>query len=193
MCTFIPTAVDIVIKQAILIRIDRFFFSFDFSRCLLLDEEEIYDYCVSGLLCLRQYPTPLASPHPHLPLHSCDFQISISFMSEKCQNLLPLKSIASKGAEGEGGRETKIEAYFVELRNTTVSTWDGKEIYPTKKRKSFQETFCWILCGYKGDFPVSVEILIILLVEEKLFRGLCHRLSVRLPFLLRNWVDFVHK
>lgn len=110
-------------------------FAFDAST------QKIYDYCVSVLLCLRQYP-PLLCSRPIDPAHTESHSPHLPFLFlrlsnfyflyvRKMSNLLPLKSIASKGIESRS--ETKIEAYFVydiPTSNTlqSASTWDGKEL-----------------------------------------------------------------
>lgn len=114
------------------------FLSFPTSPCPSGGRKKrIYDYCVSLLLCLRQYPllaqtstskserqanpsSPISRQSPRF--HSCDFQISISFMSQKCQNLLPLKSIASRER-----RSRRIEASGTDNTRSTH--------YRRKKRK----------------------------------------------------------
>lgn len=148
---------------------------------------------------------------------SCDFQISISFMSQKCQNLLPLKSIASKGI-GEAKRRKSKHIFrwysflpFPSAAHTSY-TWDGKN-YPKLFFSNKHYVEFYVVTEFlafrvsSSPFLSIVKILIILLRrhdrEKKRcknfssFSGLCHRLSKRRngfyfsPPRRRNWVDFV--
>lgn len=120
----------------------------DISLYAVPHEKKIYDYCVSVLLCLRQYPPSFPKFLFFCTFYSCDFQISISFMSQKCQNLLPLKSIASKGIDVMK-RERKNRSIFL-LNPPSYTTYQRI----IREKVSLSTTSCRILCGYRVSCSV---------------------------------------
>lgn len=82
---------------------------------------------------------------------SCDFQISISFMSEKCQNLLPLKSIASNGIGKSRTRNRNKFSSIVTCYTQATAQHSMEKNYPRGTKTFREETFCWVLCGYTAS------------------------------------------
>lgn len=104
---------------------------------------------------------------------SCDFQISISFMSQKCQNLLPSK-INSSQSKGicfvAGGVREKIEAYFPhtsrarERKHQQHNGRSDEGSFSCSKKVS--EHYVEFLCGYSLPLLLLVKTLIILLWRQ---------------------------
>lgn len=91
-------------------------------------------------------PPSVLSPktETHSPLSS-DFQISISFMSEKCQNLLPLKSIALRSIQEKKRNEIEADFVFTAAPRPLHSTRAQHEKSDPKKfssRNIMSQYFC---------------------------------------------------
>jgi hypothetical protein len=112
----------------------------------------------------KQNPSsPISRQSPRF--HSCDFQISISFMSQKCQNLLPLKSIASRKRrsrrriEASGPDNTRSTHYGEKRRKKHRRS--GKTSSSVMTRVFFASIRCVVTV--RGALHAIVEILIALL------------------------------
>ena len=97
--------------------------------------------------------------------YSCDFQISISFMSQKCQNLLPSKINSVKRHRFVKKHENRN--IFFSIYNPYDTQWVSKEVFLffffcSKKVL----TLCRILCGYSLPLPFVVKTLIILVWRQ---------------------------
>lgn len=142
-------------------------------------QRKIYDYCVSVLFTCYVHDT--IYPHTHICIYkmwlfsvssvcfySCDFQISISFMSQKCQNLLPLKINSSSVKRHwfvkwvREKNSMKIETYFSSpsydthrksITSTTHTMVDEGSFLRSKKVL----TLCRILCGYSLPLLSSLK------------------------------------
>ena len=101
-------------------------------------------------------------------------------MSQKCQNLLPLKSIASEGIEirKEKSRKKNI---FLSLDVAELSSLNTFKNYPKTKtfsRRNIMSSFMW---SYSVSTSLSLKILIIYFLlpkpntDPENFSGLHHR------------------
>lgn len=96
--------------------------------------------------------------------YSCDFQISISFMSQKCQNLLPSKINSVKRHRFVKKHENRNIFFFhiQPIRHTMVEQRTFSFFSCSKKVL----TLCRILCGYSLPLPFVVKTLIILVWRQ---------------------------